>query len=140
MFLGKNVLKICSKFRGGQLCQSAILLELLRNFIEIALWHGCSPVNLLHIFRTPFLKNTSGRLLLILIFCLYFRIFQPRVMLSLCSQLRNFSLYMLTKVMLVKKRVYFYLEEFSCNKKEDEFINILSHMQYQKNTFRITLM
>ena len=26
--------------------------------------HGCSPVNLLHIFRTPFLKNTSGQLLL----------------------------------------------------------------------------
>ena len=24
----------------------------------------CSPVNLLHIFRTPFIKNTSGRLLL----------------------------------------------------------------------------
>ena len=23
------------------------------NFIEIALKHGCSPVNLLHIFRTP---------------------------------------------------------------------------------------
>ena len=35
------------------------------NFIEIALWHGCSPVNLLHIFRTPFSKNTSGWLLLI---------------------------------------------------------------------------
>ena len=34
------------------------------NFIEIALRHGCSPVNLLHIFKTPFLKNTSGRLLL----------------------------------------------------------------------------
>ena len=33
------------------------------NFIEISLRHGCSPVNLLHIFRTPFLKNTSGRLL-----------------------------------------------------------------------------
>ena len=32
----------------------------LCNFIEITLWHGCSPVNLLHIFRTPFLKNTSG--------------------------------------------------------------------------------
>ena len=27
---------------------------------------GCFPVNLLHIFRTPFLKNTSGRLLLLL--------------------------------------------------------------------------
>ena len=34
------------------------------NFIEIALRHGCSSVNLLHIFRTPFLKNLSGRLLL----------------------------------------------------------------------------
>ena len=30
------------------------------NFIEIALWHGCPPVNLMHIFRTLFL----GRLLL----------------------------------------------------------------------------
>ena len=26
--------------------------------------HGCSPVNLLHIFRTPFTNNTSGWLLL----------------------------------------------------------------------------
>ena len=33
-------------------------------FIEITLRHGCSSVNLLHIFRTPFLKNTSGLLLL----------------------------------------------------------------------------
>ena len=29
------------------------------NFIEIALRHGCSPVNLLHIFGTPFPRNTS---------------------------------------------------------------------------------
>ena len=28
------------------------------NFIEMELQHECSPVNLLHIFRTPFLKNT----------------------------------------------------------------------------------
>ena len=34
------------------------------NFIEIALRHGCSPVNLPHLFRTPFPRNTSGRLLL----------------------------------------------------------------------------
>ena len=27
-------------------------------------FHGCSPVNLLHIFRTPFPKNTFGWLLL----------------------------------------------------------------------------
>ena len=31
---------------------------------EITLRHGCSPVNLLHIFRTPFTRNTSGWLLL----------------------------------------------------------------------------
>ena len=34
-------------------------------FIEITLRHGCPPVNLLHISRTPFLKNTSGWLLLV---------------------------------------------------------------------------
>ena len=34
--------------------------KVARNFIEIALRHGCSPVNLLHIFRTPFPKNTTG--------------------------------------------------------------------------------
>ena len=43
MFLGKSVLKICSKFTGEHPCRS-----------------GCSPVNLLHIFRTPSYKNTSG--------------------------------------------------------------------------------
>ena len=32
--------------------------------IEITLQHGCSPVNLLHIFEKSFPKNTSGRLLL----------------------------------------------------------------------------
>ena len=34
------------------------------NFIEITLRYGYSPNNLLHIFRTPFTKNTSERLLL----------------------------------------------------------------------------
>ena len=34
------------------------------DFNKVALWHGCSPVNLLHIFRTSFRKNTSGWLLL----------------------------------------------------------------------------
>ena len=45
-------------------CRSKISIKLESNFIEITLGHGCSPVNLLHIFRAPFLKNTSGRLLL----------------------------------------------------------------------------
>ena len=39
-------------------------IKLLCNFIEIALWHGLSPVNLLHIFREPVFKNFSGGLLL----------------------------------------------------------------------------
>ena len=34
------------------------------NFIEITLRHGCSPVILLHSFRTPFPKNACGGLLL----------------------------------------------------------------------------
>ena len=34
------------------------------NKVAKQLRHGCSPVNLLHIFRTPFSKNTSGWLLL----------------------------------------------------------------------------
>ena len=37
---------------------------------QIALRRGCSPVNLPHIFRTPFIKNTSEGLLSIrAIFC-----------------------------------------------------------------------
>ena len=48
VFCEKDVLKLYSKF----------------NFIEITPCHGCSLVNLLDIFRTPFCKNTSGELLL----------------------------------------------------------------------------
>ena len=59
MFLGKGVLKKCSKFTEEHQCQSTISINLLFNFIEITLRYGCSPVNLLYIFRRPFLKNTS---------------------------------------------------------------------------------
>ena len=61
-------LKICTKFTGEHSCRSVISIKLQSNFIEIALRHGCSPVNLLHIFRTPITKNTSGRLLLYIIY------------------------------------------------------------------------
>ena len=37
--------------------------SLQNNFIEISLRHGCSPVNLLHIFRATSPRNTSGSLL-----------------------------------------------------------------------------
>ena len=64
VFLIKGVLKIYSKFTGEHPWRSVISIKLQSNFIEITLWHECSPVNLLYIFRTPFIKNTSGRLLL----------------------------------------------------------------------------
>ena len=89
MFLGKGVLKTCSKFIRKHPCRSAISIKWQSNFIKITLWHGCSSVNLLHIsikwqcnfikitlrhgcssvnllhtFRTLFSKNTSGGLLL----------------------------------------------------------------------------
>ena len=69
VFLRKDVLKICSKFTGEHPCRSVISIKLLCNFTEITLRRGCSLVNLLHIFRTPFLKNTSGLLLLRSLFC-----------------------------------------------------------------------
>ena len=50
VFAGKGVLKITAK--------------LLCNFIETTIRHGRSPVNLLHIFRTTSLKDTSGWLLM----------------------------------------------------------------------------
>ena len=64
VFLGKGILKICCKFTKERSCRNAISIKFLCNFIEITLWHGCSPVNLLHIFRTTFSRNTSGWLLL----------------------------------------------------------------------------
>ena len=61
VFLGKGILKICSKFTGEHSCRKVILI---RNFTEIALRHRWFSVNLLNIFRTPFPKNTSGPMLL----------------------------------------------------------------------------
>ena len=67
MFLGKDVLKICSKFAGEHPCRSVISITLKikfqcqqSNFIEITLRHGCSPVKLLYIFRTSFPKNSAA--------------------------------------------------------------------------------
>ena len=39
-------------------------MPLQSNFIEITFRLGCSPINFLLIFRTPFPENTSGGLLL----------------------------------------------------------------------------
>ena len=64
VFLVQVVLKICSKFTREHPCRNVISIKLQSNFTEITLRHGCSPVNLLHIFRTPCTKKTSGWLLL----------------------------------------------------------------------------
>ena len=72
VFLVKGVLKICSKFTGEHPCRSVISIMLQGNFIEIILRRECSPVNLLHIFKTTFTRNTFGRLLLMFIFVYFF--------------------------------------------------------------------
>ena len=64
VFLCKGILKICNKFTGEHSCRKLISIKFLCSFIEIALRYWCSPVNLLHIFRIRFHKNTSGGLLL----------------------------------------------------------------------------
>ena len=60
MFLRKDVLKICRKFTGEHPCRNVNVMKLQSNFIEILLRHECSPVNMLHIFRTSFPSKTSG--------------------------------------------------------------------------------
>ena len=64
VFLGNGILNICNKFSVEHPCRSVISIKVLSNFIEITLRHGCSPVNLLHVFRKPFTNNNSKRLLL----------------------------------------------------------------------------
>ena len=69
VFFEKDALKRCGKFTSEQSCPSVISIKPLCNFIEITLRHGCSPVNLLHIFRIPFYKNSSGGMLLKKVLC-----------------------------------------------------------------------
>ena len=59
VFLGEDILKICSRFTGEHPCRSVISIKLLCHVIEITFRHGCSPVNLLHIFSTLLYKNSS---------------------------------------------------------------------------------
>ena len=56
----KGVLRNFTKFTGKHLCQSLRPATLLKK----KLWHRCFPVNFEKFLRTPFLQNTSGRLLL----------------------------------------------------------------------------
>ena len=62
VFLGKGVLKTCSKYTAEHSCRSVISIKLIFNVIEVTLCHGRSPVNLMHIFRTSFPKSSAGGL------------------------------------------------------------------------------
>ena len=64
LLLRKDVLNIYRKFTGEHPCRSVISVKLYSNFMKIAPWHGCSPVNFLHIFRIHFPRNTPAWLLL----------------------------------------------------------------------------
>ena len=64
VILRKGVLKITVNLQESTHADMFISIKLLCKFIEITLPHECFPVYLLHIFRTPFSRNTSLWLLL----------------------------------------------------------------------------
>ena len=68
VFFKKGVLRSCAKFTGKHMCQSFSLNKDagLRpaTLLKKRLWHRYFPVNFAKFLRTPFLQNTSGRLLL----------------------------------------------------------------------------
>ena len=65
MFLAKGVQKLRNKLTREHPCRSVISIKFPCNFFDIAVRHRCSLIILLHIFRTPFPKNTSWLLLLV---------------------------------------------------------------------------
>ena len=64
----KSVLRDFAKFAGKHLCQSLFFNKdaglRLATLLKKILWHRCFPVNFTKFLRTPFLQNTSWRLLL----------------------------------------------------------------------------
>ena len=64
----RKVLRNFGKFTGKHLCQSLLLNKVAglspATFLKKRLWHRCFPVSFVKSLRTPFLQNTSWRLLL----------------------------------------------------------------------------
>ena len=88
------------------------------NKVAVTLRHGCSPVNLLHIFRTPFTKNTSKRLLLHLL---------KTALLYRKDHLRGHSSNVCTNNKFFQEEVFFLRKEPD-NKQEtiDSLLNIVN--------------
>ena len=62
-FLLKGVLWSFAKFTEKHLCQS-LFFNKVAGIRPDTLWHRCFPMNFAKFLRTPFLENTSWRLLL----------------------------------------------------------------------------
>ena len=64
----KGVLRNFAKFTGKRLCQSLFFNKVAglspATLLKKRLWHRCLPVKFAKLLTTPFLQNTSGRLLL----------------------------------------------------------------------------
>ena len=68
VFCKTGVIRNFAQFTGKHLCQSLFFNKVggLRpaTLLKKKLWHRCIPVGFAKLLRTPFLQNTSGRLLL----------------------------------------------------------------------------
>ena len=65
MFLGKGALReYAATLQENTHTEVRFQQGSKASLFKITFGHGCSSVNLLHILRTPFLKNTSGQLFL----------------------------------------------------------------------------
>ena len=68
VFCKKGVLKTFAKLTGKHLCQSLFFNKVIglmsATLLKKRLWYRCFLVNFVKFLRTPFLQNTSGRLLL----------------------------------------------------------------------------
>ena len=64
----KDVLRNFARFAGKHLCQSLFLNKVAgpwsATLLRKRFWNRCFPANFVKFLRTPFLQNTSGRLLL----------------------------------------------------------------------------
>ena len=68
----KVVFRNFAKFTGKHLCKSLFFNKVAglksATLLKKNLWHRCFPVNFTKFLRTPFLQNTSERLLLYIYF------------------------------------------------------------------------
>ena len=91
----KGVFENFVKIKGKHLCQSLFFNKIAglgpATLLKKRPWHRCFPLNFVNLLRTPFLQNTSGRLLLYygtVIKIFVYEAVQIRVNLQLMQRLR----------------------------------------------------